>query len=323
MHGRPKAIARPSTAYHDMSRREREHHRKHLAEISAADPQWDIRIASLALEPYGIKLIPNGHVVHVHQDYRDPRQVSGSAWDGRKPIWRAPKVVDHPHPLGKLTNKKKVRCARRPWSVPGQPADPKRQAVPPISRDTDDPAAADAFLAVIGHLATPETKRAQTYLHEGVNAEIIKRREWPYEQPIWWGRSRYWLGGIPTAVLKSMAAIKQCLRSFPDDPNASYLLVGLIARECGYPTMIPRRTGAYSFTEWPLDYITAPTFAKELGYGDLWQAMIDTDILRTSTKALQKPDVSRDEPFKAAARLWNWQINNRHRKQMRAKFPRK
>ena len=97
--GRPKAIPRPSVAYPDMGRREREHHRKHLAEIYAADPQWDIRIASLALEPYGITLVPtcadpylleiDGRgVVHVHQDYRDRRQISGSVWDGRKLIWR-------------------------------------------------------------------------------------------------------------------------------------------------------------------------------------------------------------------------------------------
>jgi hypothetical protein len=103
--GRPKAIrslpAFTLRAYSNMGRREREHHRRHLAErlndtdAAAAENYWDVRIASLALEPYGIQLVPNDRVLHVFQEWPQwvRRKVSGSVWDGRKLIWRKPTVT--------------------------------------------------------------------------------------------------------------------------------------------------------------------------------------------------------------------------------------
>jgi hypothetical protein len=139
-----------------------------------------------------------------------------------------------------------------------------------------------------------------------------------------------------------MAAIRQCLRSFPDDSKAGFLMAGLVARLCGYPTMIPRCTWAFPATEWPLDYIATPVFREELGAGEAWWSNIAgtffrddpyqddpasdhkphrTFLYRPGTAPLQRPDVSEDEPFRAVARLLNWQINSRHREQMRIAWP--
>jgi hypothetical protein len=98
--GRPKIlrVTWPLTAYVDMGRRERENFRRHIAEIlndtdaAAAANYWRVKQASLALEPYGITLVPNDRVLHVHRECSDRRQISGSVWDGRKLIWRKPIV---------------------------------------------------------------------------------------------------------------------------------------------------------------------------------------------------------------------------------------
>jgi hypothetical protein len=87
--GRPKAIPKPSVAYPDMGRREREHHRKHLAErlndtdAAASEDYWKVKIASLALEPYGIRLVSNDRVMHIFQEWPQQvrRKVSGSIWN--------------------------------------------------------------------------------------------------------------------------------------------------------------------------------------------------------------------------------------------------
>ncbi len=193
--GRPKAIPSRCVSYHDMSRREREHHRAQLAErlndtdAAAVESHWDIRTASLALEPYGIRLIANDRVLHIYQEW--PQQVrskvSGSVWDGRTVKWRKPTVRDYPHKLGKLSNAPKVRCAHRSWKSAKQMIAAARPPLEP--RGTDD-AAASALLAVIGHLATPQTKRAHTYRDEGVN-KLIRPSAMPSMAP----RAQPWRPG--------------------------------------------------------------------------------------------------------------------------------
>jgi hypothetical protein len=46
-----------------------------------------------------------------------------------------------------------------------------------------------------------------------------------------------------------------------------------------------------------------------------------TFLYRPGTAPLQRPDISEEEPFLAAVRLRNWQINDRHREQMRIPWP--
>jgi hypothetical protein len=108
------------------------------------------------------------------------------------------------------------------------------------------------------------------------------------------------------------------------------------------PSKLRVCTGFVSANEWPLGDIAAPVFREELGAGEAWCANIagtffrddpyeddpaadqkprKTFLYRPSTAPLQRPNVSLDELFRAVARLWNWQINNRHREQMRIVWP--
>src|SRR6516164_3313863 len=161
--GRPKIlrITVPFTAYADMGRRERENFRRHIAYIlndtdaAAGANYWRVKMASLALEPYGITLVPNdpaegdSHVLHVHQEWPHQirRKVSGSVWDGRKPIWRRPTVSNYPHRPGKLTNGPKIRCAHKGgWKSAEQLTAAARA---PFRPRGDDPAAAHALLTAI------------------------------------------------------------------------------------------------------------------------------------------------------------------------------
>jgi hypothetical protein len=240
------------TAYANMGRRERENFRQHVAEIlnetdaAAAANYWRVRVASLALEPYGITLVANDRVLHVHredrQEDRPRRQISGSVWDGRKPIWRTPRVTDHPHKLGKLTKGPKIRYAHRNRKSAEQMAAAKRE---PFKPRGDDAEAAHALLTAIGDLATPATKRARAFLDEKINEGIMARRD---------------------------------------------LFIG------------PPR----------------PEPPPESAWFDLVMA---EKLFRVGTNPLKQPDVSKDDLFKAAARLWNWQVNSRHREQMRIAWP--
>ena len=297
--GRPRVyrslLSTAAVTYADITRREREHHRRYLAErmddtAAAADEgYWLVRMASLALEPYGIRLVPNDRVLHIHMDWpKSRRQVSGSVWDGRKLIWRRPMVATlwqipmRPIALN-LTRGPKVKCAHRSWKSAAQQKACKRDnRIEPYGADD---AAAAAFLTAVGHLATPLTKRAQSYLAEGTNKEITTRRDQSYEVPAWWGRAKYWQGALPCPEW-------------------------LLKRVGGYVTKVPRCTGAYSLTEWPLDYIAAPVFAEELGGKSQWfEAVIPERIFKVGTGNLKHPDIGSDNPFKGAARLWNWRAN--------------
>jgi hypothetical protein len=213
--GRPRTISRPFTPYSDMSRREREHHRRYRADrlddtaAAAAENYWRVKMASLALEPYGIQLIPNYRVLHIYQDWPDRRKVSGSVWDGRKLIWRKPTAAtlwQIPMALMafRLKNRPKIRCAHRSWKSAAQQAAAAKQERPIAPRGTD-PAAADALLTAIGHLATPGTKRARSFLDEGVNKEIMAKRDKrdrdvesvTFWRP-WWqlANPQYWRGAF-------------------------------------------------------------------------------------------------------------------------------
>jgi hypothetical protein len=109
------------TTYGSLNWRDRAKERKRRAEelndtlAAYYGFYWHVRTGDLALEPYSIRLIPNAPVFHIHEDWPglDRRKVSGSVWDGRKPIWRRPSVRDYPHKLGKLTNGPKIRCAHK------------------------------------------------------------------------------------------------------------------------------------------------------------------------------------------------------------------
>jgi hypothetical protein len=179
-----------------------------------------------------------------------------------------------------------------------------------------DLAAADALLAAVSQLATPQTKRANAYLNEGVNKLIRAKRDQRDQelQPVrfwrpWWQNSDYWRGGN------------------------------------GKRTRISRCTGFVSATEWPIDDLDDTL--QGLGAGESWWAKIagtffqddpyeddpyeddpaaerksrKTFLYRPGTAPLQRPDIGPDEPFRAIARLCNWQINNRHREQMQIPWP--
>jgi hypothetical protein len=51
------------------------------------------------------------------------------------------------------------------------------------------------------------------------------------------------------------------------------------------------------------------------------ELVIPKHLYRVSIKELKQPDVTKSDPFEAAAWLWNWQINSRWREQMRTKWP--
>ena len=114
--------------------KERKRRAKELNDTLAAYCRfyWRVRTGDLALEPYGIRLIPNAPVFHIYEDWPglDRRKVSGSVWDGRKPIWRTPSVRDYPHKPGKLTNGPKVRCAHRSWKSAKQVSAASSKPVP-------------------------------------------------------------------------------------------------------------------------------------------------------------------------------------------------
>ena len=107
------------TTYGSLNWRDRAKERKRRAEelndtlAAYCRFYWRVRASDLVLRRYGIRLIANDRVFHVYEDWPglDRRKVSGSAWDGRKLIWRKPSVRDYPHKPGKLTNGPKVRCA--------------------------------------------------------------------------------------------------------------------------------------------------------------------------------------------------------------------
>jgi hypothetical protein len=315
----------PFTAYADMGRRERENFRRHIADIlndtdaAAGANYWRVKTASVALEPYGITLVPNdpaegdSRVLHVHQEWPHQvrRKVSGSVWDGRKPIWRKPTVSDHPHKLGKLTNGPKIKCAHRSWKSAAQLTAAARA---PLKPRGDDAEAAHALLTAIGHLATPATKRVRSFLDVEVNKEIEAKRAHVYEPLTWWQRTKYWQGALPCPEW-------------------------LLNKVGGFVTKIPRCTGAYSLTEWPLDYIAAPVFVGELGGGDAWWANIAGtqreeipddivqarevlgEIHRCGVDQLQFPQISDGLTVADITKLVWWVKINRHRAQMQVKFP--
>ena len=109
------------TTYGSLNWRDRAKERKRRAEelndtlAAYCRFYWRVRTGDLVLRPYGIRLIANSRVFHAHEDWPglDRRKISGSVWDGRKPIWRTPSVRDYPHKPGKLTNGPKIRCAHK------------------------------------------------------------------------------------------------------------------------------------------------------------------------------------------------------------------
>ena len=149
------------TAYGSLNWRDRAKEKKRRAE-ELSDTlaayygfYWRVRTGDLALEPYGIRLVPNDRVFHVHEDWPglDRRKVSGSVWDGRKPIWRTPSIRDYPHKPGKLTNGPKVRCAHRSWKSAKQISGASSKPAPHrgIGRAwQDDTAARDVLLMLKG-----------------------------------------------------------------------------------------------------------------------------------------------------------------------------
>src|SRR5215472_14088242 len=88
------------TTYGSLNWRDRAKERKRRAEelndtlAAYCRFYWRVRMGDLALEPYGIRLVPNDRVVHIHEDWpgQDRRKVSGSVWDGRKLTWRRPEA---------------------------------------------------------------------------------------------------------------------------------------------------------------------------------------------------------------------------------------
>jgi hypothetical protein len=385
--GRPKAIrsipAFTIRAYPDMGRREREHHRRCRAErlddtdAAADENHWRVKIASLALEPYGIQLIPSRPdphevvspgVLHVYRDRPDRRSLSGSVCDGRKLIWRKPTVatlwqIPMPPMAFKLRNRPKIRCAHRSWKSAAQQVAAARQVRPITPRGTDA-AAADALLTAIGHLATPTSKRARYYLDRGVNEQIQAQRDSAHAHrlPVYW-RAVMSGSGRPRIKLSDWWDQRQRLIGLASTTTSPHLAEHLFEpRSRGYPKvdhdakamdrrlMRPRFPPWVSMPSWftgPLSDLmarlgTAKEWAKlsecEAWWANIGSTSFEADpyeadpaawlakprkefLYRPGTAPLQRPDVSLDEPFRAAARLWNWQLNNRHREQMRIAWP--
>jgi hypothetical protein len=152
---------------------------------------WQLRMADVALSPYGVRLIPNDRVFHIFEDWPglDRRKVSGSVWDGRKLIWRRPEA-DRPlcwhcsarwepdsngsqiwwllaegqqacihccgrRTRGKLRNGPKVRCAHRTWKSAKQLVAASRESAPHlgIGRAWEEDTAARDVLRVLKEMA--------------------------------------------------------------------------------------------------------------------------------------------------------------------------
>jgi len=308
--GRPKIlrVTLPLTAYADMGRRERENFRRHIAYIlndtdaAAGANYWRVKMASLALEPYGITLVPNdpaegdSHVLHVHQEWPHQvrRKVSGSVWDGRKPIWRRPTVNDHPHKLGKLTNGPKIRCAHRSWKSAEQLTAAARA---PFRPRGEDPAAAHALLTAIGHLATPATKRARSFLDGEVNKAIkAKRDQDDLPQRPWllaWGapgptNARLWLEGPPPGWVVR-AGIESDLAMLGTGDAWWANIAGTQHEDVGDDIVQARE-----------------------GHGEIY---------RCGIAQLRFPKISDGLTVVDIVKLVWWAKINRHRAQMQAKFP--
>jgi len=154
--------------------------RQQLAETHAVAQCINVAVPPMrlgvdrVLAPYGLRVIACGHKLHVLDERRDRRRISGSVWDGRKLIWRAPRVVDDIGPVGKLRDRPKIRCAHRSWRSAQQQINSRRDLPSQKPRDTDDPRAAEAFLLVRGRLASPAAQRSTTMLLESFNDAIVE-----------------------------------------------------------------------------------------------------------------------------------------------------
>jgi len=139
------------------------------------------------LAPYGLRVIDCGYKLHILDERLNRRRVSGSVWDGRKLIWRAPRVVDDIGPVGKLRDRPKIRCAHRSWRSAQQQINCRRDLPSQKPRDTDDPRAAEAFLLVRGRFASPAARRSTTMLMESINDATVKVRDsFPDAPPVPW-----------------------------------------------------------------------------------------------------------------------------------------
>ena len=282
-------VPAPIPVYIEMGWRDRAQERKRRAENAAHDGHWPVA-ADNALAPYGLRLIPNdnGRVLHIHDERLNRRRVSGSVWDGRKMIWRKPTVGDYPYPLGKLTNGPKIRCAHRSWKSARRLISSRRDLPPPKPHDAYDTHAAEAFLAVRGHLANPAFKRTATILAGKVNADMVAMRDREVDAlqkpwlPCWW--LEYW------SRIGSPPGFKGPLTAHP-----AWRWVG-----------DEMRVFAKAAATWY--ELTIPWYAERFGTKPLAEPWI------TKTKALPLDAVQ-----EFAWLLW-WEANRR-RMQMQAKFP--
>ena len=157
--------------------------RQQLAETRAVAQCINVAVPPMrlgvdrVLAPYGLRVIACGHKLHVLDERRERRRISGSVWDGRKLTWRAPRVVDDIGPVGKLRDRPKIRCAHRSWRSAQQQINSRRDLPSQKPRDTDDPRAAEAFLLLRGRLASPAAQRSTTMLMESINDAIVEARD--------------------------------------------------------------------------------------------------------------------------------------------------
>jgi hypothetical protein len=89
-------------------------------ERCASTNRITIDTINVSLARYGLQFIANERVFHIHEDWPgiDRRRVSGSVWDGRKPLSDAPlsgPLRSFDFRLQAPRGQVKVRCAHRSW----------------------------------------------------------------------------------------------------------------------------------------------------------------------------------------------------------------
>ena len=294
------------TTYGSLNWRDRAKERKRRAEelndtlAAYCRFYWRVRASDLVLRPYGIRLIANDRVFHVYEDWPglDRRKVSGSAWDGRKLIWRKPSVRDYPHKLGKLTNGPKIRCAHKGgWKSAAQLVAASRG----VSRFShrgigraweDDTAARDVLLMLKGAALDRGAPVPLCWQQEAITGRFSVKRPYVIERGV----------AYPGAAIGHGGATEQ-------EKRRATILDGQVNAAVGEL----RDLESKQHVEDELDKLVAkPT----------WPEWVLREIYKVETAPLKEPKIGKvKDLFRAVALFAEWFETNRRRAQMRKRLP--